>query len=161
MRQCLVAEVLASAPMVTGGVDYDTMPFFESSAGSTTGRPPLVDPAAADARAALNRSVARSAVVPGYVDPVIDSNTGLVVEGGNRLPTGPKVIQAIPGGDPGSASITVRPGSETPTYESGDGQVDLITPFLPGMEDILNVPPRPQVDPRTGRIPGTSGTFNL
>ena len=112
-----VADVIAAEPMVAGGVDYDTMPFFESS------RAPLVDPAAADARAALNRSVVRS-------DP--------------RLPTGPKVIQEIPGGDPGSASITVNPQSESPTYTAPDEPVDLLQDILapdggilPGVMDVI------------------------
>ena len=86
-----------------------------------------------------------------------------------RLPTGPKVIQAIPGGDPGSASITVNPQSEPPTYIAPDEPVDLLSDILapdgtilPGvMEGISSGQPRREVDPRTGRIPGTSGTFDF
>jgi len=110
-----------------------------------------------------------SAAVPGYVDPVIDPDTGLVVEGGTRLPTGPKVIQAIPGGDPGSASITVNPQSQSPEYVAPNQPVDLLSDILapdgtilPGvMEGISSGQPRREVDPRTGRIPGTSGTFDF
>ena len=86
-----------------------------------------------------------------------------------RLPTGPKVIQAIPGGDPGSASITVNPQSDPPTYIAPDEPVDLLSDILapdgtilPGvMEGISSGQPRREVDPRTGRIPGTSGTFDF
>ena len=86
-----------------------------------------------------------------------------------RLPTGPKVIQAIPGGDPGSASITVNPQSQSPEYIAPDQPIDLLSDILapdgsilPGvMEGISSGQPRREVDPRTGRIPGTSGTFDF
>ena len=157
-----------------GEVDFDTerratdedSPVSRGTVPESTYRPIFTDdiPTVAEIIAAEPMVTERpSAAVPGYVNPVIDPETGLVVEGGTRLPTGPKVVQAIPGGDPGSASITVRPGSTTPTYDTtGDGPIDLITPeLLPGMDDILNAPPLPQVDRRTGRIPGTSGTFDF
>lgn len=86
-----------------------------------------------------------------------------------RLPTGPKVIQGIPGGDPGSASITVNPQSQSPEYIAPDQPIDLLSDILapdgtilPGvMEGISSGQPRREVDPRTGRIPGTSGTFDF
>ena len=86
-----------------------------------------------------------------------------------RLPTGRKVIQAIPGGDPGSASITVNPQSQSPEYIAPDQPIDLLSDILapdgsilPGvMEGISSGQPRREVDPRTGRIPGTSGTFDF
>jgi len=61
-----------------------------------------------------------------------------------RLPTGPKVIQAIPGGDPGSASITINPRTESPTYTAPDEPVDLLQDILapdgsplPGVMDVI------------------------
>lgn len=64
-----------------------------------------------------------------------------------RLPTGPKVIQAIPGGDPGSASITVNPQSQSPEYVAPDQPMDLLSnilapdgSILPGVMDVISPP---------------------
>jgi len=150
-----VAEVLAAAPMVTSE--------YEEMVGATPEESGTYIVGNQIAPTSTSRMVytieGTTPAEQAYLREIRDDD--LMYDYDRSIPTGSTVLQNIPGGDPGSASITVRPGSETPTYGSGDGQVDLITPFLPGMEDILNVPPRPQVDPRTGRIPGTSGTFNL
>tara|TARA_Y100001937_G_scaffold126551_1_gene196105 strand:+ start:280 stop:1653 length:1374 start_codon:yes stop_codon:yes gene_type:complete len=78
-----------------------------------------------------------------------------------RLPTGPKVIQAIPGGDPGSASITVNPQSESPTYTAPDEPVDLLQDILapdgsplPGVMDVIG-------SPETGRTSSAAPIFNI
>ena len=109
--------------------------------------------------------------IPGYVDPVIDPDTGMVVEGGTRLPTGPKVVQAIPAGDPGSASITaVGRGPGAVSGEIPVTRSDILSPEniaeileLPGrdpdapapfdMIDALSpsLPPAPPAQPRGGR----------
>ena len=84
--------------------------------------------------------------IPGYVDPVIDPDTGLVVEGGNVLPTGPQVIQAIPGGDPGSASITVT--GRGPGATSGESPViqsDILSPE--NIAEVLELPGRDPTRP--------------
>lgn len=163
-----------------GEVDFDTerratdedSPVSRGTVPESTYRPIFTDdmPTVAEIIAAEPMVTERpSAAVPGYVNPVIDPETGLVVEGGTRLPTGPKVIQAIPGGDPGSASITVNPQSQSPEYVAPDQPVDLLSDILapdgsilPGvMDGISSGEPRREVDPRTGRIPGTSGTFDF
>jgi hypothetical protein len=109
--------------------------------------------------------------IPGYVDPVIDPDTGMVVEGGTRLPTGPEVVQAIPAGDPGSASITaVGRGPGAVSGEIPVTRSDILSPEniaeileLPGrdpdapapfdMIDALSpsLPPAPPAQPRGGR----------
>ena len=109
--------------------------------------------------------------IPGYVDPVIDPDTGMVVEGGTRLPTGPKVVQAIPAGDPGSASITaVGRGPGAVSGEIPVTRSDILSPEniaeileLPGrdpdapapfdMIDALSpsLPPAPPAQPRGSR----------
>jgi len=155
--------------MTEDAVRYETVSQFPPSAGFI--RPDdAAMPTVAEILAAEPMVTERpSAAVPGYVDPVIDPDTGLVVEGGNRLPTGPKVIQEIPGGDPGSASITVNPQTQSPSYVAPDQPVDLLSDILapdgsilPGVMDAISSgEPQPQVDPRTGRIPGTTGTFDF
>ena len=146
-----------------GGVDYDTMPYFESS------RSPFADPIAAAARsnpnateyrddiftpfttdpdvrnpesyfADINTRPQETPVTPGFTRPddavlpsvaeVIATEPMVTEPADPRLPTGPKVIQAIPGGDPGSASITVNPQSESPTYTAPDEPVDLLSNIL-------------------------------
>jgi pyruvoyl-dependent arginine decarboxylase (PvlArgDC) len=99
--------------------------------------------------------------IPGYVDPVIDPDTGMVVEGGTRLPTGPKVVQAIPAGDPGSASITVNPQSQSPEYVAPDQPVDLLSDILapdgsilPGVMDVIG-------SPETGRTSSAAPIFDI
>lgn len=109
--------------------------------------------------------------IPGYVDPVIDPDTGMVVEGGTILPTGPEVVQAIPAGDPGSASITaVGRGPGAVSGEIPVTRSDILSPEniaeileLPGrdpdapapfdMIDALSpsLPPAPPAQPRGGR----------
>lgn len=78
-----------------------------------------------------------------------------------RLPTGPKVIQAIPGGDPGSASITVNPQSESPTYTAPDEPVDLLSDILapdgtvlPGVMDVIG-------SSETGRTSSAAPIFDI
>tara|TARA_R100000388_G_scaffold63902_1_gene46619 strand:+ start:73 stop:1380 length:1308 start_codon:yes stop_codon:yes gene_type:complete len=152
-----------------GGVDYDTMEFFESS------RSPLADPVAAAARSNPNATESRddiftpfttdpdvrnpesyfadintrpqeTPVTPGFTRPddamptvaeVIATEPMVTEPADPRLPTGPKVIQAIPGGDPGSASITVNPRSESPTYTAPDEPVDLLSDILAPDGSIL------------------------
>ena len=79
----------------------------------------------------------------------------------SRLPTGPKVIQAIPGGDPGSASITVNPQSESPTYTAPDEPVDLLSDILapdgsilPGVMDVIG-------SSETGRTSSAAPIFDI
>ena len=128
-------------------------------------------PSVADVIAAEPMVTTPKGRIPGYVDPVIDPDTGMVVEGGTRLPTGPKVVQAIPAGDPGSASITaVGRGPGAVSGEIPVTRSDILSPEniaeileLPGrdpdapapfdMIDALSpsLPPAPPAQPRGGR----------
>ena len=102
--------------------------------------------------------------IPGYVDPVIDPDTGMVVEGGTRLPTGPKVVQAIPAGDPGSASITAvgrGPGAVSSDILSPENIAEILElpgrdPDAPAPFDMIDalspsLPPAPPAQPRGSR----------
>jgi len=89
--------------------------------------------------------------IPGYVDPVIDPDTGMVVEGGTILPTGPEVVQAIPAGDPGSASITaVGRGPGAVSGEIPVTRSDILSPE--NIAEILELP---------GRDPDAPAPFDM
>jgi len=99
----------------------------------------------------INTRPQETPVTPGFTRPddvtvadVIAAEPMVTEPVDPRLPTGPKVIQAIPGGDPGSASITVNPQSESPTYTAPDEPVDLLQDILapdgsilPGVMDVI------------------------
>lgn len=102
----------------------------------------------------INTRPQETPVTPGFIRPddatmpsvadVIAAEPMVTEPVDPRLPTGPKVIQAIPGGDPGSASITVNPQSESPTYTAPDEPVDLLQDILapdgsilPGVMDVI------------------------
>ena len=101
----------------------------------------------------INTRPQETPVTPGFTRPddamptvaeVIATEPMVTEPADPRLPTGPKVIQAIPGGDPGSASITVNPRSESPTYTAPDEPVDLLQDILapdgsplPGVMDVI------------------------
>ena len=182
-----------------GGVDYDTMPYFESS------RSPFADPIAAAARSNPNATEYRddiftpfttdpdvrnplsyyddintrpqeTPVTPGFTRPddavlpsvaeVIATEPMVTEPADPRLPTGPKVIQAIPGGDPSSASITVNPQSESPTYTAPDEPVDLLSNILapgggilPEVVDAIAPPETPRTSSREMAIDIPEGGF--
>jgi len=102
----------------------------------------------------INTRPQETPVTPGFIRPddatmpsvadVIATEPMVTEPVDPRLPTGPKVIQAIPGGDSGSASITVNPQSESPTYTAPDEPVDLLQDILapdgsilPGVMDVI------------------------
>jgi len=117
-----------------------------------------VDRRATDEDSPFSRPVPESTYRPIFTDDVTVADViaaqPMVTQQPNavqpRLPTGPKVIQAIPGGDPGSASITVNPQSESPTYTAPDQPIDLLSDILapdgsilPGVMDVI-APPQTQ-----------------
>jgi hypothetical protein len=125
----------------SGAVDYDTVSQFPASPGFIRPDDAEALPSVADVIATEPLVTAPKGRISGYVDPVIDPDTGLVIEGGNILPTGPQVIQAIPGGDPGSASITAT--GRGPGAVSGEIPVtrsDILSPE--NIAEILELPGR-------------------
>jgi hypothetical protein len=65
--------------------------------------------------------------IPGYIDPVIDPNTGMVIQGtGVVPPQGPQVIQNIGTGDPGTATMSPRDVPiDTTVFPEDEAPIDL------------------------------------
>jgi hypothetical protein len=162
---------LMAGPPVGGGTEPPDVPYFPSSTN-----PPLVPdaPFMEDIKAArevgerslnVDTQPQEASITPGFIRP----DDAVMPTVADIIAATPMVIQEIPGGDPGSASITVNPQTQTPTYVAPDQPVDLLSDILapdgsilPGVVDAISSgEPQPQVDPRTGRMPGTPGTFDF
>ena len=156
-----------------GETDFETerratdedSPFFRGTVREIVPREIFTDDiTVADVLAAEPMVTTPKGRIPGYVDPVIDPDTGMVVEGGTILPTGPEVVQAIPAGDPGSASITAvgrGPGAVSSDILSPENIAEILElpgrdPDAPAPFDMIDalspsLPPAPPAQPRGGR----------
>lgn len=124
----------------SGAVDYDTVSQFPASPG-------FIRPDDAEALPSVADVIATEPMVTEPVDP--------------RLPTGPKVIQNIPAGETGGATITRKPRSESPTYTAPDEPADLLQDILapdgsvlPSVMDVIG-------SSETGRASSAAPIFDI
>jgi hypothetical protein len=139
-----VADVLAAAPRVTSE--------YEEMVGATPEESGTYIVGSQIAPTSTSRMVytieGTTPAEQAYLREIRDDD--LMYDYDRSIPTGSTVLQNIPGGDPGSASITVNPQSESPTYTAPDEPVDLLQDILapdgsilPGVTDVI-APPQTQ-----------------
>jgi hypothetical protein len=142
-----VADVLAAAPMVTSE--------YEEMVGATPEESGTYIVGSQIAPTSTSRMVytieGTTPAEQAYLREIRDDD--LMYDYDRSIPTGSTVLQNIPGGDPGSASITVNPQTQTPTYVAPDQPVDLLSDILapdgsilPGVRDVI----APSQAPRSG-----------
>ena len=139
-----VADIIAAAPMVTS--EYEEMVGATPEESGTYIVGSQIAPTSTDRMVYTIEGT--TPAEQAYLREIRDDD--LMYDYDRSIPTGSTVLQNIPGGDPGSASITVNPQSESPTYTAPDEPVDLLQDILapdgsilPGVMDVI-APPQTQ-----------------